>query len=148
MVMALVAMAAIWNAGCDVDADFSSPKVVDKITIAPEEWRMMPEYGGFGYYYCDRELHEINEGVFKTGSFQTFWRYVERRDGVDVDVQEPLPAIMHLSRFSEAEGRWIDYTETLSCSYHVGVVRFMLSRSDFFPGIPGESLTFRTVINW
>ncbi len=131
MIAAAIAMAWVASTGCDVDADFGSPVVVDNIDIAPDDWKIMLDGGRFDYYYYDVDLHMLNEGVFINGNFNTYWRY-----GEGIGVQEPLPAVMHLSRYSE--GRWVEYTETLSCSYEVGMVRIMLSRSDFFTNRPGD----------
>ncbi len=133
-----VAMAVVATSGCDVDAEFSSPVVVDNIPILPNDWKtMLFEDGQFDYYYFDVPLREITPEVFDTGSYATYWRYGERRDGVNVDVQEPLPAVI----------KQINYIETISCSYDVGYVRIMISRSpSTFNFRPDKTLYFRTVV--
>ncbi len=148
LIAAAVATAAFASTACDVDAEFSSPVVVDNISIAPNDWKIKLDGGQFEYYYFDVDLHWINEGVFKNGGFTTYWRYGDVRDGVEVDVQEPLPAVMHLSRYSDSAGQWVNYTETISCSYEVGWVRIMPSRSALFTGLPSGPLYFRTVVGW
>ncbi len=144
MAVAAVAMAAFASTACDVDAEFSSPVVVDNISIAPDDWKIMLDGGQFEYYYFDVDLHWINEGVFRNGGFTTYWTYGDVRDGVKVDVQEPLPAIMNLVRY-EGINR-IEYTETISCSYSVGNMRIELRRSDFYNKRPEEPYNFRLCI--
>ncbi len=135
---AIVALTAVAT-GCDVDANFSSPIVVDRISIAPEQWKVMLNGGQLDFFYCDVELREINESVFRTGSFQTFWKYGELHNGGAVEVQEPLPAIRNQP----------GYSETISCNYEVGSVRIMIRRHpSTFDSPPDRTLYFRTVIGW
>lgn len=143
---AVVAIAVAATTGCDVNSGFGSPMVIDNIPVNPEDWRVMLEEGRFGYFFFDVPLKEITPEVFDTGSFTTYWRYGERRDGIDVDVQELLPAVINLERFES--NRWVYYTETISCNYEVGYMRVMISRSDFYDLRPDKTLYFRTVISW
>ncbi len=154
VMVAAIAMAAIATTGCDVDADFSSPVVVDRISIDPDEWMVMLNGGRFEYFYFDVELPEINEDVFRTGSFFTFWKYSELHGGVAVDVQQQLPAFR--KRQKEINNRWVTYTETISCKYEVKSMRIMLSRfpatTDIRPEevldfLPEQTFSFRIAIH-
>jgi hypothetical protein len=140
---ALTVGAAALGTGCDIDAELRSPVVIDKIEIDPDDWTVARVNGAFDHLYCDVKLPELTEYVLSEGAMQTYWRYGENRDGQQVDVQEPLPAVIHLFRY---ESQRIEYTETISCSYEPGMMRIMISRSDFFDGIPRETLHFRTAI--
>jgi hypothetical protein len=143
-ILSLAALVTVATTGCDIDAELHPPMVIDKIEILPEDWKVALAGGRFDHFYFDVGLPEIDEDVFNRGSVLTYWRYGELRDGKTVDVQELLPASISLSRLDG--DNWVDYVETISCSYDVGWMRIMISRSDFFNGRPGKPLHFRTVI--
>jgi hypothetical protein len=141
--LSVAAFAVVVVAGCDVDAEFRSPMVIDKIEIHPDDWKLaLNNEGRFDYYYCDIPIPEINEHVLNNGTVQTFWRYGEG----SVDVQEPLPAVINISRYGT--GGLIEWTETISCNYSVGLVRIMISRSNFDNTPIDQTRHFRTVILW
>jgi hypothetical protein len=140
--------------GCDADLEFGDENgngrtmVIDNIEVYEDEWQAARlDDGSFDYYFADKPISELDDDyIFNRATFHTFWRYDEVRDGQRVDVQESLPAVMDLDRF---EGdMWIPYTETLSCSYEVGYIRFRLSRSDFNSIRPDGSMLFRMVITY
>jgi hypothetical protein len=133
---ALTAGAAALNTGCDIDAELRSPVVIDEIVVDPHDWIVARVGGQFDHIYCDIELRELTDRVLENGAMQTYWRYGEMRDGQMVDVQEPLPAVIHLA----------SWTETISCSYEPGSMRIMISRSDFVNPQPDKKLYFRIAI--
>jgi hypothetical protein len=145
---AALTMAA--NTGCDVDADIDGNgqrMVIDDIVVDRNGWEVaLTDNGDFDYYYYDIERPEITERFFNRHVYTTYWRYGEERGGRIVDVQEPLPAVITRERFED--GYLIPYTETLSCSYEVGYMRIMLSRSDYFDLRPDQDLYFRLVIEY
>ncbi len=147
--MAAVAFTVAATTGCDVDADFDDGRkiVIDNIFVEPNGWQTARlADGSFDYYFADIPLPELTDHIFHRGTFETFWRYDEMRDGQSVDVQERLPAVINLDRLENHV--WIPYTETVSCSYEVGVMRLMISRSDFNNIRPDKTMYFRTVIDY
>ncbi|MDR2894567.1 MAG: hypothetical protein LBU97_03815 [Alistipes sp.] len=136
-VLITVAIAAAFTTGCDIDADFHQPAVINNIRVFPEDWERVTSGPGNVVWFCDIELPEITDYIFTNRAFHTYWIYDEERDNRLVTVQEPLPATVHGD----------DYTETISCSYDVGYVRISISRAPFYDRRPDRELVFRTVIN-
>jgi hypothetical protein len=136
LVTALFATATI-TSGCEFDD--VRRITVDDIRVYPNEWQVYTVDGLFDHYYVDIALPELNSMIFNNGFYYTYWKY---QDGQAI-VQEGEGVTMHLERPEGNE--WVAYTETISCSYSVGSMRIMISRSDFYDGRPGDTLVFRFV---
>ncbi len=149
--MAVFALAGAVNTGCEIDAEFSSPLVIDDIYVEPGDWkRAIDEDGIFNHYYCDIALPDITESLLHLGAVQTYMVYDEIREDHLVTAQEPLPYIVTGNRWvpelGSGRGRWEPYGEIIACSYEVGLMRITISRLPLFERFPDKTLYFRTVI--
>lgn len=142
MILVTAALAMTATTGCDIDADLEGGRmiVIDNIFVDPEDWHVYRVDEGFDHFYVDIELPELNRHIFDRGAFFTYRRY----DDNEISVQEPDGVTKTYERYEE--GRYIAYTETISCSYSVGNLRIEIRRSDFYSRPPTETYWFRTVI--
>ncbi len=139
--LAVAAVAAAANSGCDVDTNFHSPLTIDNIPVEPDHWqRAINEDGFFDHYYCDVTLLDITEEVLLGGALHTY--LVSGPEG-DATLNE-LPDIVTREKYVDNE--WTTYVEILDCSYSLETIRFTIRRMPVFDGPPDKTLYFQTKI--